>query len=77
MINTNKWLDEVHKGKSKDGGEKNDNKSRDAEEKARRMRMKEIGHTLNLSESRVSQMHSSIVRRLQFQLQKREPEFLT
>jgi RNA polymerase sigma factor for flagellar operon FliA len=39
--------------------------------------MKEIGHTLNLSESRVSQMHSSIVRRLQFQLQKREPEFLT
>jgi len=39
--------------------------------------MKEIGHTLNLSESRVSQMHSSIVRRLQFQLHKRQPDFLT
>jgi RNA polymerase sigma factor for flagellar operon FliA len=39
--------------------------------------MKEIGHTLNLSESRVSQMHSSIVRRLQFQLHKRQPEFLS
>ena len=38
--------------------------------------MKEIGLTLNLSESRVSQMHSSIVRRLQFQLHKRQPEFL-
>ena len=30
--------------------------------------MKEIGATLNLSESRVSQMHSSIVQRLQGQL---------
>ena len=39
--------------------------------------MKEIGYTLDLSESRVSQMHSSIVRRLQFQLHKRQPEFLT
>jgi len=39
--------------------------------------MKEIGHTLDLSESRVSQMHSSIVRRLQFQLHKRQPEFFT
>ena len=39
------------------------------------MTMKEIGATLNLSESRVSQMHSSIVARLQAQLQKRRPEF--
>jgi len=30
--------------------------------------MKEIGATLNLSESRVSQMHSSIVQRLQASL---------
>jgi RNA polymerase sigma factor for flagellar operon FliA len=39
------------------------------------MTMKEIGATLNLSESRVSQMHSSIVQRLQSQLQTRRPEF--
>ena len=39
------------------------------------MTMKEIGATLNLSESRVSQMHSSIVARLQTQLCKRRPEF--
>jgi RNA polymerase sigma factor for flagellar operon FliA len=39
------------------------------------MTMKEIGATLNLSESRVSQMHSSIVQRLQAQLAKRRPEF--
>jgi RNA polymerase sigma factor for flagellar operon FliA len=39
------------------------------------MTMKEIGATLNLSESRVSQMHSSIVTRLQTQLSKRRPEF--
>jgi len=39
------------------------------------MTMKEIGATLNLSESRVSQMHSSIVARLQQQLAKRRPEF--
>ncbi len=39
------------------------------------MTMKEIGATLNLSESRVSQMHSSIVARLQAQLAKRKPEF--
>jgi RNA polymerase sigma factor for flagellar operon FliA len=39
------------------------------------MTMKEIGVTLNLSESRVSQMHSSIVSRLQAQLSKRRPEF--
>jgi RNA polymerase sigma factor for flagellar operon FliA len=39
--------------------------------------MKEIGATLNLSESRVSQMHSSIVQRLQSQLARRQPEFGT
>lgn len=37
--------------------------------------MKEIGSTLHLSESRVSQMHSSIVQRLQNQLGRRRPEF--
>jgi len=37
--------------------------------------MKEIGATLDLSESRVSQMHSSIVQRLQGQLGPRRPEF--
>ena len=37
--------------------------------------MKEIGATLDLSESRVSQMHSSIVQRLQNQLNRRRPEF--
>ena len=37
--------------------------------------MKEIGATLDLSESRVSQMHSSIVARLQGQLLRRRPEF--
>jgi RNA polymerase sigma factor FliA len=39
--------------------------------------MKEIGATLDLSESRVSQMHSSIVARLQNQLGRRRPEFGT
>ncbi|MSR60156.1 MAG: FliA/WhiG family RNA polymerase sigma factor [Planctomycetaceae bacterium] len=39
------------------------------------MTMKEIGNTLGLSESRVSQMHSSIVARLKDQLHKRRPEF--
>lgn len=39
------------------------------------MTMKEIGATLDLSESRVSQMHSSIVSRLQQQLAKRRAEF--
>src|SRR6476620_147704 len=39
------------------------------------MTMKEIGLTLNLSESRVSQMHSSIVQRLQAHLSKRKGEF--
>ena len=37
--------------------------------------MKEIGATLDLSESRVSQMHSSIVNRLKNQLNRRRPEF--
>lgn len=37
--------------------------------------MKEIGNTLGLSESRVSQMHSSIVSRLKDQLSRRRPEF--
>jgi RNA polymerase sigma factor FliA len=39
--------------------------------------MKEIGATLDLSESRVSQMHSSIVQRLQSQLGRRRVEFGT
>ncbi|MEM7812227.1 MAG: FliA/WhiG family RNA polymerase sigma factor [Planctomycetota bacterium] len=37
--------------------------------------MKEIGQTLGLSESRVSQMHSSIVNRLKDHLGRRRPEF--
>jgi len=39
------------------------------------MTMKEIGATLDLSESRVSQMHSSIIDRLRAQLQTRVREF--
>jgi RNA polymerase sigma factor for flagellar operon FliA len=39
--------------------------------------MKEIGATLDLSESRVSQMHSSIVQRLQSHLERRRAEFGT
>ena len=39
------------------------------------MTMKEIGATLDLSESRVSQIHSSIVQRLQGSLSERKPEF--
>ena len=39
--------------------------------------MKEIGKTLDLSESRVSQMHSAIVDRLKAQLGRRRPEFGT
>jgi len=39
------------------------------------MTMKEIGQTLDLSESRVSQMHSSIISRLQSLLNQRKPEF--
>ena len=42
--------------------------------KTEEMTMKEIGLTLNLSESRVSQMHSSILRRLQDQLGPRRPD---
>ena len=38
------------------------------------MTMKEIGQTLDLSESRVSQMHSSILARLKAQMQHRERE---
>jgi RNA polymerase sigma factor FliA len=40
------------------------------------MTMKQIGETLDLSESRVSQMHSAILARLRGQLQSREPEFV-
>lgn len=39
------------------------------------MTMKEIGATLDLSESRVSQMHSSIVARLKAQMNQRKKEF--
>ena len=39
------------------------------------MTMKEIGMTLDLSESRVSQMHSSIVARLKSYLERRRREF--
>jgi len=39
--------------------------------------MKEVGATLDLSESRVSQMHSSLVERLQSQLHERRTEFAT
>ena len=39
------------------------------------MTMKEIGSTLDLSESRVSQMHSSILARLKAQMQHRTTEF--
>jgi RNA polymerase sigma factor for flagellar operon FliA len=39
------------------------------------MTMKEIGATLDLSESRVSQMHSSILARLKAQLNSRKKEF--
>ncbi|MFP4053387.1 MAG: FliA/WhiG family RNA polymerase sigma factor [Phycisphaerae bacterium] len=38
------------------------------------MTMKEIGETLDLSESRVSQMHSAILSRLKGQLQQRQKE---
>ncbi len=41
------------------------------------MTMKEIGETLDLSESRVSQMHSAILGRLQGQLEKRQKELAT
>ena len=38
------------------------------------MTMKEIGETLDLSESRVSQMHSAIMERLRVQLEQRQKE---
>ncbi len=38
------------------------------------MTMKEIGATLDLSESRVSQMHSSILNRLKAQMSDRKKE---
>ncbi len=41
------------------------------------MTMKEIGETLDLSESRVSQMHSAILGRLRGQLEKRHKELQT
>ncbi len=40
------------------------------------MTMKEIGATLDLSESRVSQMHSAILERLKVQMEMRTEEFL-
>ena len=40
------------------------------------MTMKEIGGTLDLSESRVSQMHSSILERLKIQLELRRKELI-
>ena len=39
------------------------------------MTMKEIGATLDLSESRISQMHSSIIARLKAQMNSRKKEF--
>jgi RNA polymerase sigma factor for flagellar operon FliA len=41
------------------------------------MTMKEIGDTLDLSESRVSQMHSAILSRLRHQLDRRQKELQT
>ena len=41
------------------------------------MTMKEIGAALDLSESRVSQMHSAILERLRFLLRKKNAELLT
>ncbi|MCD6304581.1 MAG: FliA/WhiG family RNA polymerase sigma factor [Planctomycetes bacterium] len=41
------------------------------------MTMREIGETLDLSESRVSQMHSAILSRLRHQLEKRQKELQT
>jgi RNA polymerase sigma factor for flagellar operon FliA len=41
------------------------------------MTMKEIGLTLDLSESRVSQMHSSIIARLKGILEDRKRDFET
>jgi RNA polymerase sigma factor for flagellar operon FliA len=41
------------------------------------MTMKEIGETLDLSESRVSQMHSAVLERLRHQLDRRQKELQT
>ena len=41
------------------------------------MTMKEIGATLDLSESRVSQIHSGIIQRLQYTLNERRMEFVS
>ena len=41
------------------------------------MTMKEIGDTLDLSESRVSQMHSAVLERLRHQLDRRQKELQT
>jgi RNA polymerase sigma factor for flagellar operon FliA len=41
------------------------------------MTMKEIGETLDLSESRVSQMHSAVLTRLRHQLERRQKELQT
>jgi RNA polymerase sigma factor for flagellar operon FliA len=41
------------------------------------MTMREIGDALDLSESRVSQMHSAILGRLRHQLDKRQKELQT
>jgi len=41
------------------------------------MTMKEIGETLDLSESRVSQMHSAVLARLRNQLERRQKELQT
>ena len=41
------------------------------------MTMKEIGATLDLSESRVSQIHSGIIQRLQYTLNERKHEFVS
>jgi RNA polymerase sigma factor for flagellar operon FliA len=40
------------------------------------MKMKDIGKILNLSESRVSQMHKDIIKRLQIKLKERYSEFV-
>ena len=43
---------------------------------AARKSNKEIGATLDLSESRVSQMHSSIIMRLKAQMANKDKEFI-
>jgi RNA polymerase sigma factor for flagellar operon FliA len=41
------------------------------------MTMKEVGATLGMSESRVSQIHSAVMERLQYKLSERKEEFLS